>query len=622
MTESLRGRWVSDLLPEFIAFAESMKIASKEEGVVTLSLMSSQYQLVYEIFSGLDQDIHDFVIVASRQIGKSTVLWALDLWWLQKFPAMQALYISDDSENTEIHRRTLGAMYKSLPPKFTRGPFSIHNRIETTWDGGRGWAPSRIMWTHASAQNEGQLGRSRGVNYVHGEEIDGWQDRKGVNSLTAALAKNHPTRLYLWVGTGQSYGLLYEMWEQAGKSTTSKQIFLGFWRLNTQRITEAAQPKQWTVYGKPRPSPDELEWMREVKKRYGHVVDREVLAWWRKELAEGKGINGDEASMLQENPWLPEQSFQSSGSQFLSSSVMLSMHHEFARAPKPKGFRYDWGHTFDEKFTPDGDQTIVQVPLEQAILTVWEQPDPAGLYVVAGDPAYGSSETADRFAITIWRCWPDSLVQVAEYQTPIGTMYQFAWTLAHLAGSYPRWLIYDVNGPGAAVLQELKRMQELGFGLTVRGSGIQDVVSRIQTYLWSRPDALSSSFSWGWKTSGGTQEQLMEQLRDMCERGMLVVRSRALWSELGALRRDGSRIEAGGVAHDDLAVTAAMAVEYWLTSIVQEIEQWMAPKDARPTAQTEPTQRLVRGFMARMRQPGDEEPAPRQYGVRSVAPGR
>lgn len=618
---SLRGRWVSEMLPQFWSFCAALKIPSKEEGIIFLHPTSSQVYLITEIFTGLDLGIHDFVIVKSRQLGASTILWALDQWWFLKFGSVQAMYIADDDENKEVHRSIFTQMYESLPPKYSRGPFEINNRVQAQWADRPGWRSPRIMWTHASPRNEGQLGRSRGVNYLHGEEIDGWKDRKGVDALTSSLATDYPYRLYLWVGTGQGYGLLYEMWEQSGESVTSRQVFLGWWRLSTRRATKAAQPDVWNVYGITRPSPDETEWLREVRKRYGVIIDREQLCWWRWQLHEGKGINGDEAKMLQEHPWIPEQAFQSSGSQFLSPTVLLKMHHAFARAPKPVGYRYDWGLTFDEKFTPDGDQTIIEVPLEQATLTVWEHPDPAGLYVVSGDPAYGSSEKADSFAITIWRCWPDALVQVAEYRGPgSGTMYQFAWTLAHLAGSYPRWMIFERTGPGNAVAQELERMQNIKFGLSVHGAGIQDVLANIQRFLYARSDALQKTYSKDWKSTEELREQIFEELRDVVERGMIIVRSRALWSEIGALRREGSRVEAGGVAHDDLAITAALAVHDWLENIIYEIEQWMAPKDAVPTSKTDPTQRLIRGFMAKMNQ-GEEEP-PRQYGVRTVAPGR
>ena len=117
MAESLRGRWVSEMLPQFWSFCAALKIPSKEEGIIFLHPTSSQVYLITEIFTGLDLGIHDFVIVKSRQLGASTILWALDLWWFLKFGSIQAMYIADDDENKEVHRNILSQMYESLPPK-------------------------------------------------------------------------------------------------------------------------------------------------------------------------------------------------------------------------------------------------------------------------------------------------------------------------------------------------------------------------------------------------------------------------------------------------------------------------------------------------------------------------
>jgi hypothetical protein len=548
----------------------------------------------------------------------STILWALDLFWLTTFKGLQGMYVADDEPNKEIHRDVIGQMYLSIKaPRLTRGPFRAHNRLESTWHDTETWDASRLMWAFANKKKEGQLGRSRGVNYIHGTEMDSWGDESALGALDAARAMTHPRRLYVWEGTGQGFGVLYQMWEQAETSVTTRRIFIGWWRLTSHLVTRE-QRALWEVYGAPRPTPDEKEWAAEVKKRYAVDVTRQQLCWWRWTLAEGKGINGDLATMMQEHPWLPEQAFQASGSAFLSPTVNLRLRQQTERAPRPTFYRYEWGATFDAK----GDDALVEVPAEASVLTVYEEAVPNGLYIVAGDPAYGSSEDADSYAVTVWRAHPDALVQVAEYHTTLGTMYQFAWVLAHLASYYPKWLIYDIQGPGTAVMQELKRMAETGFGLTQRHGALQNVIGNIQHYLWTRADALSPSFSWGWKTSPGTQEALMEQLRNEVERGALVVRSRRLADELAALRREGGRIEAGGVAHDDLAVTAAMAVEYWLGTVQQEIEGLVADHAPPAGSPKNATELLIRRFMRGVTNPEPGAGQPKQYGLKTLGPGR
>src|SRR6266404_7113984 len=80
MPEPWRG-----YLARFLKFCEWVPIDPKEGGVMWHGiawaiLLSSQRYLIEEIFCGLSQGFHDFVIVKARQLGASTLLWLLDLW--------------------------------------------------------------------------------------------------------------------------------------------------------------------------------------------------------------------------------------------------------------------------------------------------------------------------------------------------------------------------------------------------------------------------------------------------------------------------------------------------------------------------------------------------------------
>ena len=103
MPEPWRG-----YLARFLRFCEWVPIDPKEGGVLWHGiawaiLLSSQRYLIEEIFWGLSQGFHDFVIVKGRQLGISTVLWAFDLFWLTRF-SLQGMYVADDEPNKEIHR--------------------------------------------------------------------------------------------------------------------------------------------------------------------------------------------------------------------------------------------------------------------------------------------------------------------------------------------------------------------------------------------------------------------------------------------------------------------------------------------------------------------------------------
>lgn len=162
-------------------------------------------------------------------------------------------------------------------------------------------------------------------------------------------------------------------------------------------------------------------------------------------------------------------------------------------------------------------------------------------------------------------------------------------------------------------------MGNYGFGLTKRSGALQEVVGAIQHYLWKRADTLSPQYSREWKTTPTTRPPIMEKLRDSAERGALVIRSRVLVEELAALRRDEDRVEAGGVAHDDLAITAALAVECWTETVIPEIEDVVAPLEPPRLAPRDALERNVMTFLRHMQTP--EEPEPSVYGIRTRMPG-
>jgi hypothetical protein len=53
--------------------------------------------------------------------------------------------------------------------------------------------------------------------------------------------------------------------------------------------------------------------------------------------------------------------------------------------------------------------------IDDVRLRVWEDPAPTGQYVIGCDPAWGRNDWADRSSISVWRCFADKLIQVAEY---------------------------------------------------------------------------------------------------------------------------------------------------------------------------------------------------------------
>ena len=298
-------------------------------------------------------------------------------------------------------------------------------------------------------------------------------------------------------------------------------------------------------------TPEEREWVRDVKKLYGVEINSHQMAWWRWKLAEGIR---DDALMYQEFPPTEDYAFVMTGSSYFSNARCTDMMKE-ARASKPEMYRYSMGALFTDTETLRSTDRL-------ATLKVWEQPIDTAYYVIGADPAYGSSDWADRFCLSVWRCYADGMEQVAEFATSELNTYQFAWVISHLAGAYKNsTLNLEMNGPGQAVVNELRNLKRQA--MSVGGSygrDLMDVLGHMQNYLWRKNDTLSGpSNSIGWVTTSATKERMMSYFKDNFERGMMRVRSVDLIEEMKTVRRDGGSIMAAGRGKDDRVIAAALA---------------------------------------------------------------
>ena len=114
--------------------------------------------------------------------------------------------------------------------------------------------------------------------------------------------------------------------------------------------------------------------------------------------------------------------------------------------------------------------------------------------------------------------------QVAEFATSEMNTYQFAWVIAHLAGAYKNsTLNLEVNGPGQAVINELKNLKRLAssYGGTM-GRDLMDVFGSMSNYIWRRNDSLGGmSNSIGWLTTSSSKERMLNYMKDYFEREMM-----------------------------------------------------------------------------------------------------
>lgn len=549
-------------LPAFMRFCELVRITSKEaEEPVPIIPYEGQKRFLRALTEGLEEDIHDFKVLKSRQLGISTILLALDIFWLYMHPGLQGALICDTADNKETMRATITEMLNSLPPRY-RVPIKSHNRNALVLANG-----SRLQYMNAGKQKNSGLGRSRALNFVHATECSSWGDQKGLDSLRHALAQQNPNRLYVFESTALGYNLFFDMWEDAKVSDRQKAIFIGWWSKDYQKIDQD-QPEYERWWGQaPHLTEAEAHAADIVLREYGWTITPEQWAWYRREFEAANS----EASFLEEQPSTEYEAFQATGNSFFSLKRIGNDIEAISRLGSGVGFngyKYVLGSNFLKM------QTLETKIPDDIDLRVWEDPVVNAKYVLGVDPAYGRDDDKDRSVISVWRCYADKMVQVAEFNTPIPTTRQIAWAMCHLAGCYRDCVInLEITGPGSEVMMELDNLrQQISMG------GLRDVaptlnpgftLDQARWYLYHRPDSMGPGYAYNWKTSFENKQRLMNRMRDSFDTDQMIARSIPMLNEMTTFVQDGGKLHASGRNKDDRVMAASLACFAWV--------EWVRP---------------------------------------------
>ena len=528
----------------FYRFCRQLRIESKELGMITLGdqLLGTQTYVMDEVARGLKEDIHFFVVLKGRQLGITTISLALDLYWHFIHPGMQGTLTTDTEENREQFRSTL-SMYMDGLPKQYKIPLMSHNRNQLVLQN-----RSRMFYQVAGTRAKGGLGRGKGITFLHGTETSSWGDEEGLASLLASLAENNPLRYYMFESTARGFNMFHDMWTTAKRARTQKAIFCGWWR--NQLYTVDHKSNIYKTYWDGKLSPEEKEWTKDIRKMYNYEINSRQIAWWRWKLHEGLK---DDGLMYQEFPPTEDYAFVMTGTSFFSTARCTDSMKEAKRTPFVS-YRFSMGANFQ-------DTSLIQSNERLATLKIWEEPVANAYYVIGADPAYGSSDWADRFCIQVFRCYADGMDQVAEFASAELNTYQFAWIVCYLAGAYGNSLLnLEVNGPGQAVINEMRNLRRQANTLPPsEARHLQDVLGNMQHYLWRRNDSFGISNSIGWVTTHSSKERMLNYLKDYFERGMLKVYSEECIDEMKGIVRDNGTIAAAGRSKDDRVIACALA---------------------------------------------------------------
>jgi len=568
-TNGNSSKWL-DLFMEFIT---ALQVDTKDYGRISLrdSLFESQLIFLKEVCKGLDEGIHEFWILKARQLGITTISLALDLFWLIVHPGMQYGLVTDTDDNKQkaiiILKRYLESLPKSYRPEQT-----LHNRTNLQLANG-----SVLDYLVAGTKRGGKgLGKSRAFAGCHGTEVSAWGDGRGFDSLRATLAEKHPWRIRIWESTAEGFNMFYDGWQQARDDPHAQRcIFIGWWAKRDYTLDN--EPRLMEKYGADEPNEEEAGKIKIVKELYGYEVTRGQLAWYRHKQSTG---TVEEGTIEQNYPWHEYEAFVLTGSHFFSSTKVSDRIKVIADSgSKFEAYKFFLG------------QDVLGVSLEKAYvkseveLRIWQRPSPQGKYVIGCDSAYGNNEHKDRNVVSVWRCYADKLVQVAEYASPDSSASQCAWVLAFLGGLYKDSLVnLEVNGVGWQVIQELKHLKQLSnLGvLTPTAAETGDTtgdlrnpelftgnfLSGLRSFIWRRPDGVYGAGGfYHTQSTDQTILTMMGHMRDKFYTGELMVNSVPMLEEMHKIIQNGSSIGAEGRHKDDRVFAGGFAVQAWVDSI-------------------------------------------------------
>lgn len=559
-------------------FISSLRIVSREETAklgeagVALKLWNSQRRILNEVAAGMDQGIRKFYVLKSRQLGSTTIFVILMLFWLALHPRTKGALVVDQDKTRDDFRETIRNIIESIPGNYFGGAFSIKKNADNKYFMGFTNGSQLNFLVAGTSGSKESWGESAGYSLVVVSEIAKFGSEMGLLNFEEAMSDDNPDRFYVYESTANGPNHWQTRWKSAADDPfTIRRIFVGWWSKELNQVPKT--DPRFSVYGLQPPDERERERIRKVKEKYDHEITAEQLCWFRWRMSQP---GQTERALLQNQPWDDSEAFVLSGKSFFQIRVIMQDYDRLGGAVTGQpvvyqGYRFWLGEDFWKAEIENlGGDVLRQREVE---LRIWEQPMPEGRYVIGCDPAGGSDDRNDRHCVTVFRCFGDKLVQVAEYADNQVATRQCAWVLAYMAGIYRNCMInLELSGGyGNAVLVELNHLREMlradiySTRKAWGGKDLSDFLDNARWYIYRKPDnPTAAGYIINWKTNGDNKRQILNQFRDVHINGDLIINSKPLLEEMQIIVQDGSTIQASGGQKDDRCIAACLATHAWI----------------------------------------------------------
>jgi len=571
---AISGSAESGWVKQFSAFMDQTRIVSKhlrndEDGVGSKwNLWTSQLRFLQEICAGLDEGVRRFYVLKSRQLGISTISMALDLFWLAMHDGIKSALVCDTPKNQSEFRKILETYHKSLNPDFVGESFRLVKSNDKYIEFSNGSVLTYLIAGKQRGNNS--WGDGKAFTAAHLTELSLYGSKEGLDSFMETFSDEHPDRLYIFESRANGMNHWYDMWNSAGDDPlTTKRIFIGWWANDLNRIKRTDPRFENLSLERKELSADEADLINKVNVQYQYDVSEEQLAWYRHRRSDS---SVDEATLDSNQPWIEQQAFVASGAGwFLPGDITHCIQDIRENNYFFKGFRYHFGHRFQdvrlEELNPDIHDR------SDADLKIWQEPVDGAFYTMGVDSAGNHTDHGDRHAISVFRCFADKIVQVAQWATNKCDTHEAAWVAFHLAAAYKDCIVNIElgGGYGDVIMIEHKRLK----GMLQQDAtdhypneSWRDFQANVRWYLYHRIDSMGGGFAYNSKSGHNATVARMTMMKAALRTRSLLVRCLDLCDEMLMVEQDsGGHIGApdsrSEFCKDDRVFAAALAIETW-----------------------------------------------------------
>ena len=176
---------------------------------------------------------------------------------------------------------------------------------------------------------------------------------------------------------------------------------------------------------------------------------------------------------------------------------------------------------------------------------------------------------------SVWRCFADKMVQVAEWADSLPETRCCAWVTAYLAGQYQNCRInIDLTGGiGLAIMQEFDSLRSRMRSELYQGKveDFEDFISAANWHLYRRIDSPGPGYQYNTKLGRDLKFKMMNVMRDSWITNLVEIRSVPLLDEMTTVIQDNDRWDIGASApgrlRDDRTFAMALANWTWTENV-------------------------------------------------------